>query len=150
DYKRMLRIQQIQMNQKIIADPNTKASLVAEARKRGIELTPAEKSRLVETAHKEKGSDPKQFQEFLKKNNATEKQFDDEVMLSGLAFKMSNAVVESTLLSDLVNRELLAQAAREGGGEKDAMNQYLAFKHSKNYDVLLQQTQLGPEGLKDE
>ncbi len=150
DYKRMLRISQIQMNQKIVSDPLTKAGLLQQAKPLGIELTAEEKSKLLEAAHKEKGADPKQFQEFLKSANATEKQFDDEVLASGLAFKVSNAIIERSLLGDLVNRELLAQAAKESGGEKDAMNQYLSFKHSKNYDAMLQQTSLSPDGLRDE
>lgn len=150
DYKRMLRISQIQMNQKIVTDPITKAGLVQQAQRLGIELSPDEKSRLLDAAHKEKGADPKQFQAFLKSANATEKQFDDEVLQSGLAFKASNAILERTLLGDLVNRELLAQAAKESGGEKEAMNQYFAFKQSKNYDAILQQTSLAPDALRDE
>lgn len=150
DYKRMLRIQQAQANQAIVTDPAARARLVDEAKKRNIELTTEEKTKVLETAHKQKGQDPKQFAALLKQANATEAQFDQEVLQSGLAFKTSNAIIEQTLLSDLVNRELLAQGALAGGGEKAAMNKYLAQKHTKNFDALIQQTGLSSDALRDE
>lgn len=148
DYRRMLRIQQLQTNQKISTDPAAKAKLLEQAKSANITLTPEEKANLIKAAHN--GQDPKVFKEALEKAHATEQQFDDEVLASGLAFKTSNAIVEQSVLPDLVNRELLAQAAKEGGGEKEAMNKYLAFKKSKNYDALVAETKLPPDQLKTE
>ncbi|MBX9721422.1 MAG: peptidylprolyl isomerase, partial [Candidatus Obscuribacterales bacterium] len=150
DYRRMLRIQQIQNNQNIVRDPSTKARLLEQAKQLNIALSPEEKTKLLEAAHQQKGEDPKQFQAFLKESKTTEQQFDEEVIRTGLAFKTSNALIEQTLLSDLVNREIMAQAAKKEGAEKKAMNQYLSFKHSRNYDAMLKQTGLSPDELRDE
>lgn len=150
DYKRMLRIQQAQANQAIMMNPQAKMQMVAEATKRGISLSDQEKKRLIEVAHQQNGKDPKKFQEFLKQANATEAQFDNEVVLSGLALKTSNTIIEENLLSELVNREMLAQAALASGGEKEAMNKYLSFKHTKAYEQVLKETSLQPDSLKDE
>ena len=150
DYKRMMRIQQSQANQAIVGNPATKAKLLEEATKRGISLSNEEKQKLVEAAHHQKGADAKQFQEFLKQSKTTEQQFDNEIMLTGLAFKTSNALIEATLLPDLVNRELLGQAAKEFGGDKTALNKYVNFKKTKNYELLLAQTGLPDDALKDE
>ncbi len=146
----MLRIQQIQANQTIVTDPSAKAKLLDEAKRRGIALSQEEKTKLAQAAHQEKGHYLKEFQAFLKQSKSTEQQFDNEVNQTGLAFKTSNAIIEESLLPDLVNRALLSQAAREAGGEKAAINKYLAFKHSRQYNALLQQTGLSNDALKEE
>ncbi len=150
DYKRMLRIQQLQANQAIVADPGAKARLLKEAMVRSISLTDEEKKKLLETAKTQRGMDEKAFQDFLKQSHSTEQQFNEEIILTGLAFKTSNAVIESTLLPELVNRQLLAMAAKKDGGEKEAMNKFLAMKHSKMWDELKKQTNLDDESLKKE
>jgi len=150
DYKRMLQIEQSQANQAIVTDPGAKLRLLAEAKKRGINLSQEEKTKLLEAAHEQKGMDAAQFKEFLKKTHSTEAQFDNEVVLSGLAFKTSNAIIEESLLNELVNRALLAQAAKESGGEKEAMNKYLSFKQTPQYNQLLKQTGLSADSLKEE
>lgn len=149
EYKRMLRIQEIQTNQAIATDPMTRARFLQEAQRLNVTLTPDEKTRLVQAARQQK-KDPKEFQEFLKQSNATEQQFNDEVLATGLAFKTSNMLIEQSLLNDLVNRALMAQAAQESGGEKEALNKYLAFKRTPQYDMLLKQTGLSADSLKEE
>ncbi|MBX9688505.1 MAG: peptidylprolyl isomerase, partial [Candidatus Obscuribacterales bacterium] len=150
DYKRMLRIQQSQANQALIVDPQAKARLLAEAKRLNLSLTDEEKSKLLAAARQQKGQDPKEFQAFLKQSKSTEEQFDNEILQSGLAFKMSNAIIEQSLLPDLVNRELLAQAAKEAGAEKTAQSNYLKFKDSPAYKQLSQQTGLSEAALKGE
>lgn len=150
DYKRTLRIQQIQNNQAILTDPNTKEKLLQEAKARGIGLSQQEKNKLLEAAHRQKGQDQKQFQDFLKQTKLTQKQFDDNILDTGLAFRTSDSIIEEKLLPDLVNRALLSQAAEEAGGEKEAMNKYLAFKHTRQYDALLEQTGLSTDALREE
>ena len=150
DYKRMLRLQQIQANQAIIMNPQAKAQLLEESKKRNVSLTNEEKAKLLETAHQQKGQSPKEFQEFLNKTKSSEQQFDQEILQTGLAFKTSNMMIESALLPEMVNRELLAQASKEEGKEKEAMNHYLSFKHSKNFAQLEQATGLSSDALRDE
>lgn len=150
DYKRMLRLQQIQANQNIVLNPSVRQQLLMEAKKRNLELTGEEKAKLLEAAHQQKGQSPAEFKEFLKKTNATEQQFDDDILQTGLAFKTSNMMIENALLPEMVNRELLAQAAEASGKEKQAMNFYLTFKHSKQYGQLEQQTGLTQDQIRDE
>ncbi|MBX9567915.1 MAG: peptidylprolyl isomerase [Candidatus Obscuribacterales bacterium] len=150
DYKRMLRLQQIQANQNIVLNPSVRQQLLAEAKKRNVELTGEEKAKLLEAAHQQKGQSPAEFKEFLKKTNATEQQFDQDILQTGLAFKTSNMMIENALLPEMVNRELLAQAAESSGKEKEAMNFYLTFKHSKQFSQLEQQTGLSQDQLRDE
>lgn len=150
DYKRMLRLQQIQANQNIVLNPTVRAQLIAEAKKRNLELTGEEKAKLLEAAHQQKGQSPAEFKEFLKKTNATEAQFDADILQTGLAFKTSNMMIENALLPEMVNRELLAQAAKSSGKEKEAMNFYLSFKHSKQFSQLEQQTGLSQDQIRDE
>jgi parvulin-like peptidyl-prolyl isomerase len=150
DYKRMLRLQQIQANQNIVLNPSVRQQLLMEAKKRNLELTGEEKAKLLEAAHQQKGQSPAEFKEFLKKTNATEQQFDNDILQTGLAFKTSNMMIENALLPEMVNRELLAQAAEAAGKEKQAMNFYLTFKHSKQYGQLEQQTGLTQDQIRDE
>ena len=150
DYKRMLRLQQIQANQNIVLNPSVRQQLLTEASKRNLELTGEEKAKLLEAAHQQKGQSPAEFKEFLKKTNATEAQFDADILQTGLAFKTSNMMIENALLPEMVNRELLAEAAHSAGKEKQAMNFYLSFKNTKQFSQLEQQTGLTQDQIREE
>lgn len=150
DYKRMLRLQQIQANEQIVMNPVMRQQFLNEARKRNVELTAEERKKLLDAAHQQKGQSPTEFQEFLKKSNSTEEKFDQDILDTGLAFKTSNLVIEQSLLPEMVNREILALAAKSAGKEKEAMNYYLNFKHSKQYSQLEQKTGLSQDELRDE
>lgn len=119
------------------------------AKQNNLSLSDEEKEKLFQAAKSQRGTE-KEFQEFLKKAGATETDFRNEVNQTGLAFKASNMILEQGLLPELVNRELLAQAALEAGGEKAAMNQYFRFKASKHYNVLKDQTQFTSDDIRAE
>lgn len=150
DYKRMLALQQMQMNQTLAGDANARAQLAELAKKNNISLTDEEKKQLIEASKRQHGSTEKEFQDWLKSINGTEAQFKEEIWRTGLAFKTSNMILEQKLLPDLVNRELMAQAAYELGGERMAVNQYFRFKASKHYNVLKELTHMSPEDIRDE
>lgn len=150
DYKRMLRLQQMQMNATLATDPAAKARVLEMAKQNKIELTEAEKEKLYQAARSQRGGTEKEYQDFLTKAGATDADFRNEVNQTGLAFKTSNMILEQGLLPELVNRELLAQAALEAGGEKTAMNMYFRFKASKHYNTLKEQTQFTAEDIRSE
>ncbi len=149
DYKRMLKLQQMQMNQSLAGDPAARERMMEVAKKNNVTLSPEEKAQLIEAAKRQKGTE-KEFQEWLKSINGTEEQFKAEIWKTGLAFKTSNMILEQGLLPELVNRELMAQASTEIGGEKQAMDMYFRFKVSKHFNVLKELTQLSNEDIREE
>lgn len=149
-YKSMLTLQQVQVSSGIGQDPATRARLLGEAAKRGITLSDSEKSRLLKTAKESQSKDAAGFQAFLKEKKLTEAQYEKEIYDIGLAYKVSSLLLQQGLLPELVNREILVNAAKAGGFEKDAMNKYFLFKHSRTYPLMLQQTGLPQDALKDE
>lgn len=149
-YKSMLTLQQVQMSAGIGSDPATRAQLLAEAQKRGIALSADEKERLIKTARNSQSKDKAGFEQFLKEKGLTEDQYEQEICNIGLAYKMSSLLLQQGLLPELVKRELLCNAAKAGGMEKDAMNKYFLFKHSRSYPAMVQQTGLPADALKDE
>ena len=76
DYRRMLKIQQIQMQQSVSTDPNVRAGLINQAIQRGITLSPEEKKRLLEAARQPAALENKPIAQFLKEKHATEQQYD--------------------------------------------------------------------------
>lgn len=149
-YKSMLTLQQVQVSSGIGQDPATRARLLGEAAKRGITLSEGEKSRLLKTAKESQSKDAAGFQAFLKEKKLTEAQYEKEICDIGLAYKVSSVLLQQGLLPELVNREILVNAAKAGGFEKDAMNKYFLFKHSRTYPIMLQQTGLHQDALRDE
>ncbi|MFN8660051.1 MAG: peptidylprolyl isomerase [Candidatus Obscuribacterales bacterium] len=149
-YKSMLVLQQVQASSGIGADPAVRAKLLAEAKARNLTLSPSDKEKLLKTAKEGQSKEPGGFEKFLKDRGLTEAQYAEEIYNIGLAYKMSSVLLQQGLLPELVNREILCNAAKAGGLEKDAMNKYFLFKHSRSYPLVLQQTGLPQDALKDE
>lgn len=146
EYRNMLKLQQTQMQATIAADPNLRQSLLIEARKRGITLTPEEHSKLLDAAK----AQHKDMAAFLKEKNITQAQFDKEVEDAGLTFKMSNVMIEEGMLSQLVSRELLSKASINAGLKNDAIGRFAKLNKSHNFADLKAQTGLSQDALKDE
>jgi parvulin-like peptidyl-prolyl isomerase len=147
DYRRMLKLQQVQAQQNISMDPVLRGNLLNEATKRGVTLTADEKAKLVETAK----SQHKDFAAFLKEKNMTEEQFNKEVETAGIIFKMSNAAIEESLLSQVVSRALLAQASSDAASQKQAEANYEKLKaQTNNFEKLKQQTGMTDDEIKRE
>ncbi|MBY0357823.1 MAG: peptidylprolyl isomerase [Candidatus Obscuribacterales bacterium] len=150
DYKRMLKLQQLQMNQSFATNPALRMQLLKEADKHNVVLTAEEQKKLLDSAHKQQAANPKEFKAFLAKNKVTEKQFDAEVLQNGRAFKTSNLLVEQGLLPEMVNRELLVQAAEKAGMKKEAEKKYDQLKNLKDFQTLVKQSQLPSSELHQE
>ncbi len=149
EYKCVLRIQQIQSTQNLMSNPEAKSDLLKEAKNMGVELSAQDKSEILASARKQKGG-PEAFKEFLKKSGMNETQFDNEVLSSTLALKTSSEKIERGLLNDLINRELLAQAAQASGGEKQASGQTAAVKQTPQFQSMVMQTQSTPQSVEEE
>lgn len=150
DYRRMFKLQQIQLQTAIATNPLSRARVLEEAKKRGITLTEQEKTKLLDAARRGKAADSKEFKDFLAEKKVTAEAFNKEVLEIGVALKTANTILQQSLLNDLVNREILVNAAKAARLENTAMNRYIAIKHSPTYEQLKKATGLTADELKDE
>jgi parvulin-like peptidyl-prolyl isomerase len=150
EYRRMYKMQQLQMQAVVSSDPNSRARILAEGRKRGVTLTADEKGRLLALAKHNKSSTEEGFKAFLKEKGITESDFDREIEDVGIAVKTTDVILQQNLLNDLVNRELLVDAAKQAGFNNKAMNRYIEIKHSPTYANLVKTTGYDGDDLRDE
>jgi parvulin-like peptidyl-prolyl isomerase len=150
EYRRMYKMQQLQMQAVVSSDPNSRARILQEGRKRGVTLTADEKGRLLALAKHNKSSTEEGFKAFLKEKGITEADFDREIEDVGIAVKTTDVILQQNLLNDLVNRELLVDAAKQAGFSNKAMNRYVEIKHSPTYGNLVKTTGYDGDDLRDE
>jgi len=145
DYRRMMKIQQVQLQQTIASDPAVAQSLLSTAKQNNITLSQDERTKLIATAKAGHGGN---FQQFLKEKNLTEASFDKQVEDLGLQFKVANANLEQTLLLQLVQREIMAQASQ--AQRQQAETSFQKLEKSPQFTVLKTSTGLDTPALKDE
>jgi parvulin-like peptidyl-prolyl isomerase len=150
EYRRMFKMQQVQLESLAMNNPSVRANLLDQAKKLKLSLSADEKSKLVSVAHKAKAPDEAAFQKFLKDNKITAEQFDNEICDAGLAVKAVNALLQQSLLTDLINREVLCRAGKEAGFAGKAENNYITFKHSDDYKRLMEATKLSAGDIQEE
>ena len=150
DYRRQFKLQQLQFQAAVATSPQARERLLEEANKRGITLDTQEKDKLLQAARGGKSSLSPEFKEFLKQKKATEAQFNQEVLDVGLAIKTSNSMLQQSLLSDMVNREILCTAGKAARLEDKARTKYLEIKTSPAYKDLLAKTSFTPDELRNE
>jgi hypothetical protein len=150
EYRRQFRAQQQQMQAALSVDQNAVLYLLSLAKQRGIVLDPSEHSKLIKTAHQTEAIDKKKFDQFLAENKMTSKQFDQQVLDVGLAAKAGNRVIEDSLLPEIVNRQILASAAKENGFSKQALNKYIEIKATDDYKKMQKATGFSDQELEDE
>jgi len=150
DYRRQFKAQQQQMQAALSVDPNAVLSLLAFAKKRGIVLDNSERAKLIKTAHMTESIDKKKFDQFLADNKMTAKQFDQQVLDVGLAAKAGNRVIEDSLLPELVNRQILASAAKDNGFSKQAFNKFVEIKAGDEYKKMQKASGFTDEELEKE
>jgi parvulin-like peptidyl-prolyl isomerase len=146
EYRNMLTMQQIQMQANSAVDAGLRMSLLQQAKKAGMTLSPDEKARLLTAAKAQE----KNLAQALKANHITEKQFEDQIYDAGLVMKAINTVVEQGILSQLVSRELLVKASRSAGLEKTATSAVAAVKKTPNFENLRKQTGMTADALNAE
>lgn len=150
EYRRMYKMQQLQLQTVVSQDPNSRARILAEGKKRGVSLTADEKNRLIALAKHNKSDTEEGFQKWLKSKNITEAAFDKEIEDVGIAVKTTDVILQQNLLNDLVNRELLVDAAKQAGFDSKAMQRYMEIKHSPAYANLVKTTGYDGNELRDE
>jgi len=150
DYRRQFKAQQQQMQAALSVDPNAVIYLIAFAKKRGIKLDDSERAKLLKTAHMTETIDKKKFDQFLADNKMTVKAFDQQVLDVGLAAKAGNSVIRDSLLPELVNRQILASAAKDNGFSKQAFNKFVEIKASDEYKKMQKASGFTDEELENE
>jgi parvulin-like peptidyl-prolyl isomerase len=150
EYRRMYKMQQLQMQAVVSSDPNSRARILEEGRKRGVTLTADEKGRLLALAKHNKSATEEGFKAFLKEKGISEADFDKEIEDVGIAVKTTDVILQQNLLNDLVNRELLVDAAKQAGFSNKAMQRYIEIKHSPTYQSLVKTTGYDGDELRDE
>jgi len=130
--------------------PQKVNELLANARALGVQLTDDEHKKLLETARRKEALEGKTFAQFLKEKKITEQQFNEQVLMLGLAFKTGTKLIESQLLSEMINKELLLQEARKQNLYRLAMNYYIEVKHSKKYQQVIKNSTETEEQIKDQ
>jgi parvulin-like peptidyl-prolyl isomerase len=145
DYRTSFREQQDKVRASLAVDAELKETLLAMARQRGITLSAEEKSTLIKSAHTGQSGKSAEFAKLLKSNNISQSEFDNQVLELGLAYKTSGKLIEERILTEMINRELLASAAKNAGYSKQAINAYIRMKTSPQYKNLLESSGLTEE-----
>jgi parvulin-like peptidyl-prolyl isomerase len=150
DYKRQLRAQEQQIQADLTVNPEYKTRLVQIADKQKISLSPKEKQDLLDKSHALQKAGQKSFDKFLKDNNATQADFDAQVLEVGVAAKAAKVMISDNLMRELVNRELLCEGAKANGLTKQAYSKYSEIKDSAKLQQLSQASGLTPDEVRKE
>ncbi len=150
DYRRQFKSEQQQLQASLTLNPEIANHLMQMAQEKGVSLSLDERKHLINSATKMQAGGKKGFDKMLAENNMTKAQFQDQVMSVGLAFKTANVLIEEGLVKELVNRWLLAQAAKENGFSKAAMNKYTEVAGSAQYKKLLAVSGISADDLQNE
>ncbi|MBS1990166.1 MAG: peptidylprolyl isomerase [Cyanobacteria bacterium SZAS LIN-3] len=149
-FKKEYRDAVLSLQAVLTSQPAKVNELLGTARSMDVKLTDEEHKKLLETARRKESLEGKAFTEFLKEKKITEAQFNEQVLMLGLAFKTGTKLIEGQLLNEMINRELLLQEARREGFYRAAMNHYIQFKHSKKYEQLVKNSSETEEQIKEE
>jgi peptidyl-prolyl cis-trans isomerase C len=149
-FKKEFREAVVSLQSMLTSQPQKVNQLLNDSKAMGVELTPDEKNRLLQTARQKEALQGKSFTDFIKEKKITEAQFNEQVLMLGLAFKTGTKVIESQLLSEIINRDLVLQGARNSGFQAIAMNHFIEFKHSQKYNDLLKSSNATAEQIKQE
>jgi hypothetical protein len=149
-FKREFREALLSLQTMLTTQPEKVNDLLVRARELGVTLSADEHTKLLQSARKKESLENKTLAAFLKDKGLTEKQFDEQVLMLGLAFKAGTKMIETQLLSDMINRELLLESARSAGYYRLAMNKFIEFKHTQKYEDLVKASNDTPEQIKDD
>ena len=130
--------------------PEKMGQLLIQAKQMGLTLSPEEKKKMVETAHSAQALEGKSLASFLKERNMTVAQFDEQVLNLGLAFKCGTKVIESQLLSELINREIVLKEAHKAGYYQKAANSYMQIKQTPKFKQYVESARETPDEIREE
>jgi len=140
----------ISLQSMLSLQPERMSELLAQANQAGLTLTEEEKKRMLESAHSPQALEGKTLPVFLKERKMTEAQFNEQVLNLGLAFKCGTKLIESQLLSEMVNRELVLKEAYKAGFKQKAVNSFVAIKNSKKYKQFVDSSRETPDQIQNE
>lgn len=146
DYKRMFRQRQTTVRQQLQINQNLKTPLLERAKREGVTLTQQEKEKLLQQARDLTGQS---LEKALKSQNISVEKFEDDVLSMGLALKAASLGIEDRLITDLIKMALIVDAGRKSGLGKIAFNKYIEFKHSPDYEKLIEFSEQTPDQLKE-
>lgn len=146
DYKRMFRQRQTTVRQQLQMNQKLKEPLLERAKREGITLSQQEKEKLLQQARDLTGQS---LEKALKSQNITVEKFEEDVLNMGLALKAASLGIEDRLITDLIKMALIVDAGRKSGLGKIAFNKYIEFKHSPDYEKLMEFSEQTPDQLKD-
>ena len=150
DYRHQFKTEQEQMQASLAMNQQVANKLLQMAQEKGVSLSAEERKHLMASANKMQAGGTKAFNKMLAENHMTKNQFQDQVFDVGLAFKMSGKLIEEGLLKELISRKLLAQAAKENGFSKEALNKYSEVTKSPQYKRLIEVSGMSVDDLHDE
>ena len=140
----------ISLQSMLSMQPEKMAQLLTQAKQMGVTLTADEKKKMIESAHSAQALESKPLKDFLKERNMTEAQFNEQVLNLGLAFKCGAKVIESQLLSELINREIALKEAHKAGFYQKAATSFAQIKESKKYKQYVSTATDTPDQIREE
>lgn len=149
-FKREFQAAIVSLQSMLSLQPEKMDELLAQAKQNGMSLTPDEKERMLKSAHSPQALEGKTLAAFLKEKKMTEAQFNDQVLNLGLAFKCGTKLIESQLLSEMINREIVLKEATKAGLKQKAVNDFVSIKNSAKYKQFVEQSSSTPEQVRDE
>ncbi|CAN5183406.1 hypothetical protein BH11CYA1_BH11CYA1_30200 [soil metagenome] len=149
-FKREYQAAVLSLQSMLSMQPERMGQLVIQAKQMGLTLTPEEKKKMIETSHSAQALEGKTLATFLKERNMTEAQFNEQVLNLGLAFKCGTKVIESQLLSELINREIVLKEAHKAGFYQKAANSYMQIKQSPKFRKYVDSARETPDEIREE
>lgn len=149
-FKREYQSAIISLQTMLSMQPEKMGQLLMQAKQMGVALTPEEKKKMIESAHSAQALEGKPLATFLKERHMTEAQFNEQVLELGLAFKCGTKVIESQLLSELINREIALKEAHKAGFYQKAANSYVQIKESKKFKDYVSTARETPDQIREE
>ncbi|HEY9760324.1 MAG TPA: peptidylprolyl isomerase [Oculatellaceae cyanobacterium] len=148
DYKNELKFQEQQVQSALTQNGRLTDELIDEAKKRNITLSETEKKKLIDSTNKAKGVTGKLLENDLKKHHITDKEYEDTILKMGLAAKTFATMARERLLNELVDKQLVINAATDKNYYKTAFNHYIESKSTPEFKQLISQTGLSEEEAK--
>jgi parvulin-like peptidyl-prolyl isomerase len=149
-FKKEYQAAVISLQSVLAMQPEKMQQLLVQAKQMGLTLTAEEKSKMIESAHSAQALEGKPLKTFLKERNMTEAQFNEQVLNLGLAFKCGAKVIESQLLSELINREIVLKEAHKAGFYQKAATSFAQIKDSKKYKQYVSTATETPDQIREE
>jgi parvulin-like peptidyl-prolyl isomerase len=150
DYRREFKMEQQEVQASLTYNAKLANQLLQAAHKKGITLSKEEKATLLKSTGKMQVGGQKSFDKMLAESHLNKNDFTKQVIDMGLAYKTANILVETNLLSELINHSFLTQAAKDNGFSKDAIQKYTEITHSPNYKKMLATGAFTADDLRNE